>query len=132
MTDLRDIGLFFARIIADERTLNGYVFCWAEEKTQVEIWDMAERISGQKVRKAEVTEATLLKQISSALDADRKAGKPSIETTHGQYMNSLWIRGDNTVENAKKPEYGSALDARELYPDLHTRSFEEYVKEMYS
>ncbi len=35
------------------------------------------------------------------------------------------------MENAKKPEYGSALDARELYPDLKPKSFEEYIKEIY-
>ncbi|OCB85047.1 NAD-binding protein [Sanghuangporus baumii] len=30
----------------------------------------------------------------------------------------LWVKGDNTVENAKGAEYGAALDAGELYPDL--------------
>ena len=46
-------------------------------------------------------------------------------------MYSMWVRGDNTIENAKKAEYGSALDARELYPDLKPKSLEEYYREVY-
>lgn len=49
-----------------------------------------------------------------------------------QYFNSMWIRGDNTVANAKTPEYGSALDARELYPDLKPKALEEYVREIFT
>ena len=48
------------------------------------------------------------------------------------YINSIWLRGDNTVESAKKPEYGGALDARELYPDLRLRTVLDYVKELYA
>ena len=58
-----------------------------------------------------------------------------IDRIHYDYWYSLWVRGDNTVENAKKGEYGaSALDARELYPDLgkELRSLEEYARELYS
>jgi len=49
-----------------------------------------------------------------------------------EYMNSMFIRGDNTVENAKRPEYGSALDARELYPHIKVLSLEEFTKQLYS
>lgn len=43
-----------------------------------------------------------------------------------QYINSKFIRGDNTLENAK---YLGYLDARELYPDFKPRTFEECVRE---
>lgn len=48
-----------------------------------------------------------------------------------EYQYSLWFRGDNVVENAKKPEYGNALDARELYPDLKLRTLEAWAHELY-
>ena len=47
------------------------------------------------------------------------------------YVLSIWFRGDNTMENAKREEYGSALDARELYPDVKVKKLEEYAKEFY-
>jgi len=47
-------------------------------------------------------------------------------------MHSLWIRGDNTAENAVKPEYGSALIARELYPDIQLRRFKDFAAEFYN
>lgn len=49
-----------------------------------------------------------------------------------EYQYSLCIRGDNVIENAKKPEYGSALDARELYPDIEVKKLEDYARENYS
>ena len=57
-----------------------------------------------------------------------------IEELFLEYAYSLWIRGDNTVENAKKLEYGGALDARELYPELgkELRSFEGSVVDVLS
>lgn len=48
-----------------------------------------------------------------------------------EYSYSLFIRGDNTVENAKKPDYGNALDGKELYPDIQLRSVLESVKDYY-
>lgn len=44
-------------------------------------------------------------------------------------MHSVYVRCDNTIENAKKEEYGGALNARELYPDFQPRS---YATEYYS
>ena len=46
-----------------------------------------------------------------------------------EYLNSLYIRGDNTVEGAKKSGY---LIAQELYPDVPLQSAEEWAKEYYS
>lgn len=122
VTDNRDIGKFVSHIIKDERTLNKYVFCWTEEVTQNEVLALAERISGQKIP---VTRFSAEETIKKAQDAQ------SILKVHLEYQVSLWIRGDNTVENAKKPEYGEALDARELYPELKLNSLEEFAKEFY-
>jgi len=46
-----------------------------------------------------------------------------------EYFNSLYVRGDNTVEGAKK---GGYLIAQELYPDVPLQSAEEWAKEYYS
>lgn len=51
--------------------------------------------------------------------------------TYWEYVYSMWVRGDNTLENAKKPEYGSALDAKELYPDIPVRKLVDYAQEYY-
>ncbi len=40
---------------------------------------------------------------------------------------SKYIRGDNTLANAKYLQY---LDARELYPDFKPRAFAEYIDEV--
>jgi len=46
-TDNRDIGKFVAKIVADPRTLNHYVFCYAEELTQNDIMTLAREVSGK-------------------------------------------------------------------------------------
>ena len=56
----------------------------------------------------------------------------SVESIIAGYLYSVWYRGDNTVENAKKPEFGNALDAKELYPDLKLRTIRDFLKEKYS
>ncbi|KAH8116637.1 NAD-binding protein [Phellopilus nigrolimitatus] len=122
VTDLRDIGKFVERIILDPRTQNRYVFCWTEEITQNEVFALAKRISGKDIETVHISEEDLL---ARARDAEGIM-KPIME-----YAVSVFIRGDNIVENAKKEEYGGALDARELYPDLKLRSVEDYAKELY-
>jgi hypothetical protein len=46
-----------------------------------------------------------------------------------EYINSLYVRGDNSVEAAKKDGY---LIAQELYPEVPLQSAEEWAKEYYS
>lgn len=123
VTDKRDIGKFVARIINDPRTLNRYVFCWGEEVSQNEVFALAERISGQKIPVVHHSEEEVYKLVKEAQD---------INSVNLEYQLSIHIRGDDTVENAKKEEYGNALDARELYPDLKVISLEEYAEEFYS
>lgn len=45
-----------------------------------------------------------------------------------QYLFCLWIRGDNTLENAK---HMKKLDGRELYPDFKVTTLEEYAQAFY-
>ncbi|KAL5514228.1 hypothetical protein ACEPAG_2316 [Sanghuangporus baumii] len=125
VTDNRDIGKFVARIISDDRTLNQYVFCWTQEVTLNETIALAERVSGSKIDIENVSADEMAKLIKDSDDRDRLST---------EYVYSLWVRGDNTVENAKKKEYGGALDARELYPDIgkELKTIEDFAKELYS
>ena len=45
------------------------------------------------------------------------------------YMCSMHVLGENTLESAKKLGY---LDAKELYPDVPVRSLQEFVQEFYA
>jgi hypothetical protein len=49
ITDLRDIGRYIAKIIADARTLNRMVFAYNTVMTQNQIYDVLEEISGEKL-----------------------------------------------------------------------------------
>lgn len=48
LTDLRDIGLYTAKIISDPRTLNRRVFAFTEMRTQNQLFDLVERLSAEK------------------------------------------------------------------------------------
>jgi len=130
VTHIPDIGKFVAEIIDDERTLNKYVFCWGDEKTQKEIWEIArkakEEVGGGPLKASPKfqSEEEVWAEINSAEDG-------SIVQMGAEYMLSMFIRGDNIVENAKKPEYGGALDARELYPYLKVTTVDEVAKALY-
>lgn len=50
-TDVRDIGRYVARIIADPRTLNKYVFAYNELWSQNQIYDLLEKLSGEKLER---------------------------------------------------------------------------------
>ncbi|TDL15979.1 NAD-binding protein [Rickenella mellea] len=124
-TDIRDIGTFVARIIDDPRTLNRYVFIWGEEVTKRQIIDIMEKARGTKIETTTVSLAEIEKKLTSA----RAAGGAA--QIMAEYEYSFWVRGDNVIENAKKPEYGGALDARELYPDIKPRTLTEYAHSFY-
>lgn len=120
ITDRNDIGQYVARILADSRTLNRYVFVWAEEVTLNEVIALAEKVLGKKLELPNV----------SGEELNRRAGNAEGLLVYAlQYVQSMWIRGDNTVANAKRPEYGSALDAQKLYPDYKPRKLESLMYE---
>lgn len=54
MTDLRDIGHYVARIIADSRTLNKAVLTYNEVLSQNEAYELFERLSGEKIERTYV------------------------------------------------------------------------------
>lgn len=129
-THIPDIGRFVAEIVADDRTLNKYVFCWGDEKTQKEIWDIACKVklelTGEplKATPRNESEEEVLEKVKNTEDG-------TFAQMAAEYLLSICIRGDSTVENAKKPEFGGALDARELYPDLKVSTIEEVAKVLY-
>ena len=69
-------------------------------------------------------------ELKASLEASRSS-KNYYLTAWYESLWSMWVRGDNIVENAKKPEYGNALDAKELYPDLKLHRLMDYAKEVY-
>lgn len=151
MTDKSDIGRWVARIIADPRTLNKSVFAYNEVWTLNDIYDLMEKLSGEKLERSYVsrtqTHRTLLLGKPRSSDMITQSRKTSEETTkkaiddalastspHAhyaiathQYSWSWGIRGDNTPEHA---EYLGYLDARELYPDFQPRTYESFVKDL--
>ena len=52
-----------------------------------------------------------------------------LKLTWADYMYSMRVLQENTLENAKKLGY---LDARELYPDIPKHTLEEYAQEFYA
>lgn len=147
LTDKRDQGRFMARIIKDPRTLNKRVVTHSDELTQNQIWDLAEKLSGEsiprnyvhpphpgcpylnanhplQVSKAEVE--TRLAAAVSAQEANPEDWTKRAAVWGMQYIHSKFIRRDNTLENAA---YLGYLDARVLYPDFKPRTFEQCLQE---
>lgn len=130
LSHIPDIGKFVAEIVDDERTMNRYVFCYSDEKTQNELWEIARRAKANagggalKATPKHESEEQVLAKI-------RRSADGSMAQIGSEYILSMFIRGDNTVESAKKPEYGGALDARELYPHIKVSTAEDVAKELY-
>ncbi|KAF8858696.1 NAD(P)-binding protein [Acephala macrosclerotiorum] len=130
LIDLRDIGMFVARIIDDERTLNKYVYCWGEVLNENQIYDAMEEASGEKLERVYVSDEELItqeQQLKQAFANDKNNLQIRIGFYTTQYSYSKYVRKDNTPENAK---YLGYLDARELYPDLKPRSFKDFVGDL--
>ncbi|KAI3579542.1 hypothetical protein IWW34DRAFT_913531 [Fusarium oxysporum f. sp. albedinis] len=128
LTDVRDIGSYVARIITDSRTLNRMVLAYNEVLSQNQIYDLLERLSGEKLERkyvpAEAIEASI---------AEIEATSPSpdsmefVTLAQYQYWYSCCVRGDNTPEYAA---YLGYLTTMELYPDFEWRGFKSYVQEV--
>jgi hypothetical protein len=54
MTDLRDIGRYLARIIADDRTLNKMVLAYNTVLSQNQTYGLLEKLSGEKIERYHV------------------------------------------------------------------------------
>lgn len=48
----------------------------------------------------------------------KSAPEGSLLVIFWEHANSMFVRGDNSLQSAKKSEYGGALNAKELYPDI--------------
>jgi len=108
-----------ARIIADERTLNRFVFAYGELQTGQHAVEAIERLSGEKVTTVHFHPETLARAAEVGASTDRPYYTSTI-----QYFNSVFVRGDNQPRKAKFLGY---LDAKELYPDFKSVSFEETI-----
>ncbi|KAK4212514.1 hypothetical protein QBC37DRAFT_191870 [Rhypophila decipiens] len=125
LTDLRDVGKFVAKIIADPRTLNRMVFAYTKLWTQTEVRDLMDRLSGEKCTREYMSPKEIQDAIAECLTDPSKY----IAVATLQYLNSWGVRGDNTPEIAK---YLGYLLASELYPELASqlRSLDEYFQEV--
>ncbi|KAL2828841.1 hypothetical protein BJY01DRAFT_261444 [Aspergillus pseudoustus] len=130
LTDLRDIGRFVARIIADPRTLNQSVYTWSDLLTENEIFALMEDLSGETIDRtylsAEEIEASIVR-VKEIIREDPGNLPVRLTLVPLQYNLSRAVRGDGRPEYAK---YLGYLDARELYPDLEPRSFKSFVEEV--
>lgn len=58
LTDVRDVGVYVAKIITDPRTLNKKVFAFTETKTQNQVFELVQKMSGEKPIGSEVKQPT--------------------------------------------------------------------------
>ncbi|RWA05231.1 hypothetical protein EKO27_g9877 [Xylaria grammica] len=142
LADIRDVGRYVARVIADPRTLNKRVHVYNEVLTRNQVHDLVEKLSGEKLERKYVclpipprdcplfliTEEEITSRIQEAR-SDLEANPASLDAfghlSTNQLLLSWAIRGDNTPEYAK---YLGYLDGKELYPDFEFTRFEDYVK----
>ncbi|KAI0364825.1 NAD-P-binding protein [Pilatotrama ljubarskyi] len=135
VTDLRHIGVYVARIIADPRTLNQTVMVWEDELTELEVHEIGERLSGEadqlQAKRIYVSADDILKTVEEGkaeLAKDPNSFYAHAKVSWNEYRYSMHILGENTLENAKRLGY---LDARELYPDVQKHTLEEFAREWY-
>jgi len=147
LADLRDVGRYVARVIADPRTLNKRVHVYSELYTQNKVYEVVEGLSGEKLPRGYVSFSIFLsigarltfckvseKEASTNIDNARaklQQNPTEINAKLAFIANQLFyswgIRGDNTPENA---EYLGYLNGKDLYPDFEYVTFEDYVKEV--
>ncbi|KAK0392852.1 hypothetical protein NLU13_2346 [Sarocladium strictum] len=130
VTDQVDIGRFVARIIADPRTLNKQVFAYGQVTSQNDIFAAVERHTGETIPRTYLTAEQaeeIIGKAAEAIAANPEDISQVITRAVTEYKVSCGIRGDNEPGRAR---YLGYLDARELYPDLKTKSVDEFVKEL--
>ncbi|KAI0764287.1 NAD-P-binding protein [Trametes elegans] len=136
VTDLRHIGTYVARILADPRTVNQVVIVWEDEVTQLQAHEIGEAASGEAdtarakrkyVSAEEVRER--IEQAKAAFAEDPTNFAAAVALYGAEYMLSMHILGENSLEFAKQLGY---LDARELYPDIPKYTLAEFAKEFYT
>ncbi|KAI8417447.1 hypothetical protein FOFC_00002, partial [Fusarium oxysporum] len=114
-----------AAIIDDPRTINKKVLVQTETKTQNEVHELVEKVTGEKPERTELSKEQLEAQYLQFKDTDE------ICKTHSviEYWMSWGVRGDNTAENAV---YLGYLLASDLYPSLRGGSLEAFIQEIFN
>jgi hypothetical protein len=69
LTDVRDVGIYAAKIISDPRTLNKKVFAFTDTLTQNQLFGLVESMSGEKL---EITKVEKHIPYKIALPCDRR------------------------------------------------------------
>ncbi|GJC86274.1 isoflavone reductase-like protein [Colletotrichum liriopes] len=111
LTHRGDTDKFVARIITDDRTLNKQVFAYGSILTQHEIWNMVEKVSGEKLERNYVSREEIDRRVAEArkvLAADPDDMGKVMATIGPEYYLSWGIRGYNTPEYAKYLGYLNA------------------------
>jgi hypothetical protein len=130
LTDLRDIGRYVAAVINDKRALNQQVLVYNELWTPNQIYDLLEKISGEKLPRKYDNLEVIERRINDAvvkLKEDPANFAASLQLYGGQYQRSWGVKGENTPEYAK---YLGYVTSKELYPDMTFTKFEDYMKEV--
>ncbi|KAF5241430.1 hypothetical protein FAUST_3860 [Fusarium austroamericanum] len=121
-TDSRDVGIYVARIITDPRTLNQKVFAYTELRTQHELYDAVEKVSGEKLERKYRT----IEEIDDGIARTKDNPKTMFDYCQLTYQKSFDVMGENTPEYARYLGYQIGKD---LYPDVKGTSFEDFFKE---
>ncbi|KAH9888501.1 NAD-P-binding protein [Cubamyces lactineus] len=136
MTDLEHIGTYVARIVADPRTLNHAVMVWEDERTQLEMHEIGESISGEgdalKAKRVYVSAEEVEKRLAGFLEAEARNPEDfmaHVMVSSTEYQKSMHLLHENTLENAKRLGY---LDAQELYPDIPKQTLVDFAKKFYA
>ncbi|EXF75697.1 hypothetical protein CFIO01_04630 [Colletotrichum fioriniae PJ7] len=130
LTDVRDVGRFTARIIADPRTINKMVLVYGDIVSQNQIFDMLDRMSGETTKRdymsAEAMETAMVAESLTAGAIEESAFDHRMKIFY-EYWYSMGVRGDNTPEVA---EFLGYIDGTKLYPDFRALTFEAFLQEV--
>ncbi|KAI9163523.1 Isoflavone reductase-like protein [Paramyrothecium foliicola] len=126
-SDLKDVGKWVARIIADPRTLNKKVVAYSTVATTNQLYDAMEKASGEKIPRVHLSNEEVAAEAKQALYKTRKPDSfDYFDLVKCQYWNIMFVRAENTPEHAK---YLGFLDAKELYPEVVTTGLDEYAQQ---
>ncbi|KAH9925918.1 NAD-P-binding protein [Epithele typhae] len=138
LTDLRTIGRWVARIIADPRTLNHPVLICEDERTQKDAFEIGCRLSGEAESLAAKRISISAEEIESRFIKFKAASEASENPMAWEilypywtmaYVKSIYVMGENSIASAKKIGY---LDAQALYPDMTRTTLESFAEWFYA
>ncbi|KAI8298133.1 Isoflavone reductase-like protein [Colletotrichum sp. SAR11_240] len=129
LTDVRDVGKFTARIIADPRTINKMVLVYGAVLSQNQVFNMLDRMSGETTKReymsAEAMEAALAESLT--VGAIKENAFDLRMKIFYEYWYSMGVRGDNTPDYA---EFLGYIDGTKLYSEFKPITFETFLGEV--